>query len=203
MSKVYLNKSFIVISGQPDREQKYCLLHKYHSKDELYTKISSFIENDEFCSLNIYSGKINSLWQDFRSYFENRTAAGGLLVNNNEKLLFIRRRGVWDLPKGHLSENEAPEEGARREIEEETGLSPGKRLSILKPTYHIYPLDDKWILKETNWYIFDYSGEGKALPQVEEYITEVRWFGRDETEEVLKNTWPSISDVINEALIHF
>ena len=202
MYKVYFNKSYIVISGQPDLEQKYCLLHKYHHKDELYAKISGFIENDKFRTFNIYFQEINSLWEAFRAYFENRTAAGGLLVNNYGKLLFIRRNGKWDIPKGHLSGNEALEECARREIEEETGLIPGTRLAILKPTYHIYPLGDNWILKETNWYIFGYNGEGKALPQVAEGISGLRWFGRDEIEDVHKNTWPSISGVINEALIY-
>jgi len=171
MYKVYFNKRFIVISGQPDRMQKYCLFHKYHDVDELYIKISSFISNNDISSFNIYSYKIDSLWNSFRGYFENRIASGGLLLNKNGELLFIRRRGKWDIPKGHMIENESVRECAVREIVEETGLRAGKARLILNPTYHIYKKDESWILKETHWYVFEDTGEGKASPQESEDIT--------------------------------
>ncbi|MGM0667353.1 MAG: NUDIX domain-containing protein [Bacteroidota bacterium] len=180
--------------------QKYCLFHKYNGIDELYAKISAFIENDDSGSFNIYSQSLDLLWEAFRSYFENRTAAGGLLVNEKGEFLFIRRRDRWDIPKGHLSDGEDLQECARREIREETGLIPSKELAQLSKTYHIYYVGDKPVLKETSWFIFDYRGGGTALPQEEEDITEVRWFGRKEINIVCSDTWPSISDVINEAL---
>lgn len=200
MHKVYFDKRFIVISSQPDRMQKYCLFHNYHDIDELYAKISAFINNPEISTLNIYSYKIDSLWNAFRAYFANRIAAGGILHNDNEELLFIMRRSKWDLPKGHLTENESILECALREIREETGLGAGKVIFVLKPTYHIYKLDEQWILKETHWYIFNYTGEGKPVPQKSEDITEIRWFNREKIKYVHQNTWPSISDVINEAI---
>ncbi len=200
MYKVYFDKRFIVISSQPDRMQKYCLFHKYHDVDELYTKISSFINNNDIDSFNIYSYKIDSLWNAFRGYFENRIASGGLLLNENGKLLFIRRHDKWDIPKGHLLDNESIREGAVREIEEETGLWAGKARLILKPTYHVYKKGVKWILKETHWYVFEDTGEGKANPQESEGITELRWFNREEIKYVHQDTWPSISDVIHEAV---
>ncbi len=200
MYKIYFDKRFIFISSQPDRMQKYRLFYKYHDIDELYAKISAFIRNNEISSLNIYSYKINSLWNAFRAYFENRIASGGLLYNDNEELLFIRRRSKWDIPKGHLSENESVRECAVREIEEETGLIAGEAMLILNPTYHIYKKDEKWVLKETHWYVFNDTGEGKAAPQVSEDITEVRWLSREEIKYVHQNTWPSVSDVIHEAI---
>ncbi|HCC70292.1 MAG TPA: hypothetical protein DEQ09_03955 [Bacteroidales bacterium] len=199
MHKVYFDKRFIVLSSHRDRMQKYCLFHKYNDIDELYAKITEFIEDNKISSLNIYSDKINSLRDAFRAYFETRIAAGGLIVNSREELLFIKRGGKWDIPKGHLSANESVSECAVREIEEETGMVPGDALSVLKPTYHIYNIGTTWILKETHWYIFKFSGQGKALPQEEENITEVKWFGWDEIKYVHQNTWPSISDVINDA----
>jgi len=180
--------------------QKYSLFHKYHDIDELYKKISGFLDNSEISSLNIYSYKINSLWQAFRSYFEVRLAAGGLIIKNDE-LLFIKRRGKWDIPKGHLSGKESILECARREIKEETGLTPGKNIHSLKTTYHIYQLNEKWILKETHWYAFDFSGQGNIIPQEAESITEVRWFGMNELNHIHRNTWTSISDVIHDAVI--
>src|SRR5258708_7603501 len=49
-------------------------------------------------------------------------ACGGLVHNENAELLFMLRRGKWDLPKGHLDKGETMEQCALREVEEETGL---------------------------------------------------------------------------------
>lgn len=50
-----------------------------------------------------------------------------IFVIRNEKLLLGKRRntagdGDWGLPGGHLEKNERMEDGAKRELEEETGL---------------------------------------------------------------------------------
>ncbi len=200
MYKIYLDSRFIVISSQPDRMQKYCLFHKYHDIDELYDKISAFITNPEITSFNIYSYKIDALWQAFKGYFEVRTAAGGLLFNDRQELLFIKRHGRWDAPKGHLEKGESIEDCARREIEEETGIIPGEFISRLKPGYHIYKTGGKDILKVTHWFVFSCTGEGMILPQEEEGITEVRWFNKYDLQQVHGSTWPSISDVIHNAI---
>jgi 8-oxo-dGTP pyrophosphatase MutT (NUDIX family) len=180
--------------------QKYCLFHKYNGIDDLYAKISAFIEDDNTGSINIYSESLDSLWEAFRSFFENRKAAGGILVNEKRELLFIRRRDRWDIPKGHLMDKEELLECARREIQEETGLIPAAKLAQLSNTCHIYFLRGNTVLKETSWFIFNYTGGGTAQPQEEEDITEVRWFRKNEISTVYNDTWPSISDIINEAL---
>lgn len=51
----------------------------------------------------------------------------GALVVRNGRLLLVERaiepfKGHWDIPGGFLGYAEAPEAGARREVEEETGL---------------------------------------------------------------------------------
>lgn len=200
MYKIYLDSRFIVISSQPDRMQKYCLFHKYHDIDDLYAQISAFINKPDITSLNIYSYKIDALWQAFKSYFETRMAAGGLLSKDRQELLFIRRSGRWDAPKGHLEKGESIQECAAREIKEETGLVPGDMIKKLGLSYHIYEAGGKNILKITQWYLFSCSGEGRALPQEEEGITEVRWFNKNDLQQVHLSTWPSISDVIHNAI---
>ena len=62
----------------------------------------------------------------------NLITAGGLVINNNSKVLLIYRKNKWDLPKGKLDEGENLEEAAIREVVEETGLDITK-LSINEP----------------------------------------------------------------------
>ncbi len=49
-------------------------------------------------------------------------AAGGLVQNSNGDFLFMERNETIDLPKGKLEKGESDEEGALREVEEETGV---------------------------------------------------------------------------------
>ena len=49
---------------------------------------------------------------------------GVIAVTKNKKILLVRGRktGKWSLPKGHRESNETPEECAKREMNEETGI---------------------------------------------------------------------------------
>ncbi|MFA6909309.1 MAG: NUDIX domain-containing protein [Patescibacteria group bacterium] len=48
----------------------------------------------------------------------------GILCDNKGRVLLCHRRDVdlWNLPGGHLEQNESPWDGVLREIKEETGL---------------------------------------------------------------------------------
>ena len=57
----------------------------------------------------------------------NPKPSGNALVVKDGKVLLVRRsiqpyKGWWDIPGGFLEGREHPEEGARREVREETGL---------------------------------------------------------------------------------
>lgn len=47
-----------------------------------------------------------------------------IMDENNRFLLMKEENGLWDLPGGGLDEGESAEEGLRREMMEEMGLSP-------------------------------------------------------------------------------
>lgn len=52
-----------------------------------------------------------------------RKSAGGIVFNNEGKLLLVSQRGdSWSLPKGHVNEGETVLEAAVREIREESGI---------------------------------------------------------------------------------
>ena len=52
------------------------------------------------------------------------------------------------------------------------------------------------MLKKTYWYNMTFTGTTKLKPQKEEGITQVRWFKREQTGTIIKNTFPSIMDVL-------
>lgn len=103
-------------------------------------------------------------------------AGGGIVFNDRGELLLIFRRGKWDLPKGKIELKEEIRDGAKREVEEETGV----KVEIIdeKPctTYHAYKLKGKNSIKETSWYKMKaLNGDKKLVPQTEEDIEQAVW----------------------------
>ena len=44
-----------------------------------------------------------------------------------------------------------------------------------------------------------HKGKAKLVPQTEEGITDVRWFDKTQIAAIVKNTFPSIMDVLEKA----
>lgn len=144
----------------------------------------------------ICSDHVEKAWNTFRSQFEWVPAAGGLVINPDGLLLFILRQGKWDLPKGKIEDGEESAIGAVREVEEECAIRSPEIIRPLLTTWHTYIQNGEPMLKSTDWYLMKYEGTETPRPQVEEGITEVRWFDPSQLREVFANTYPSISDVI-------
>ena len=86
-----------------------------------------------------------------------------------------------------MEKGETIEQTALREVAEETGLS---RLSIkrpLEPTYHIYPLKGKRVLKTTHWFLMHHAGDGKFKIQTEEDIEDARWLAKPQWRTIQNN----------------
>ena len=107
---------------------------------------------------------------------KNLITAGGLVINNNNKVLFIYRKNKWDLPKGKPDKGENLEEAALREVVEETGLDINK-LSINKPllsTRYKSFVNGK-IVKRAAWFLMNYENESNRNSTIDEGI--VKQFG--------------------------
>lgn len=152
-----------------------------------------FIDN----SPNIYQlDNEQSLLEAFSDH-EFIEAAGGMVRRGNA-FLFIKRHGMWDIPKGKLEEGESPEIGAIREIEEECGLVAPRIVDHLINTWHTYETKKgKKVLKKTYWYLLDEAEITQLVPQEEEGITEVGYFNLDKFGEIRSNTYLSIIDVMD------
>lgn len=134
----------------------------------------------------------------FEQFFEgyDKIEAAGGIVKRKKKFLFIKRLGMWDLPKGKIEVNESPELGAIREIEEECGIENPRIKKLIQITYHTYLYEGKPTIKKTYWFAMRYSGPKTLTPQSEEDITDAVWLSESELKLVTENTYPSILDVI-------
>ena len=131
--------------------------------------------------------------------FRMAPAAGGIVVKDG-KFVSIVRKGIPDLPKGHIEQGETPEAAALREVEEETGIGKLRIVKELPSTWHCYLEHEEWTLKRTYWYMMESEEAIQPKPQTEEGITEIKLIGNEEIEEFLKNTFRSISEILEKDL---
>ena len=96
-------------------------------------------------------------------------AAGGVVKNSKDEILFIYRLKKWDLPKGKLDKGETIMECAKREVEEETKVKVECGEKIIS-TWHTYTRNKKFILKKTTWYKMNSLDDSGMKPQKKENI---------------------------------
>jgi len=116
--------------------------------------------------------------------------------NNKGEYLFIYRNDKWDLPKGKIEKDEKTKIAAVREVEEECGIKVTRLGEKICKTYHAYISRGEVVLKKTHWYDMKYNGKAKLVPQLDEGITDVRWFKKGHIDAIIQNTFPSILDVL-------
>ena len=141
----------------------------------------------------------NAVVQALKETFRMAPAAGGIVMKDG-KFVSIVRKGIPDLPKGHVEQGETPEEAALREVEEETGIGNLKIVKALPTTWHCYLEHEEWALKPTYWYLMSTIEDIQPKPQTEEGITEIKLIGNEEIEDFLKNTFRSISEILGKDL---
>jgi 8-oxo-dGTP pyrophosphatase MutT (NUDIX family) len=197
MYKVFFNerKVFLTDNFEKHFNTKYGLFYKYQNQEELEDLLDFYRNLRKIDTLYIIHDDIEELRNYFRACYLNINAAGGLVKDRQGKILIIKRRNKWDLPKGKVDRNEDFQQTAIREVKEECGISDIQIIQPLLSTYHTYKLDGRPVLKKTSWFEMLYSGTGSPEPQLKEHITEVKWFSKSELGEVIKNTYPSILDV--------
>ena len=175
----------------------------YNPSELIISQILNTIDPTEERAVVLAAKKLEDLKAALWKRFEIIKAGGGLVFNEDGKVLMMFRRGKCDLPKGKLDEGESIEECAVREIEEETGLKELVREKFITTTYHHYSFKGKEILKESYWYEVRTNFKGSLVPQLEEDITEVKWVAITELDNYLENTYASIREVFAAAgLIH-
>ncbi len=199
--KIYFNDSPLFLCDEiTDEINKYIHHDDAIFIDELSTPaINSIIHEMHQKKIHagiFYHNDLEKLKKVFWKKFTIVEAGGGIVSNEKKELLFIFRRGKWDLPKGKLDKGETLEECAVREVEEETGLKNVKLKKPLLVTYHTYDENGKHCLKESHWFTMNAKGDQSLIPQVEEQITQLQWVTENKISSLIKNTYPSIIDVL-------
>ncbi|MBQ0153053.1 MAG: NUDIX domain-containing protein [Chryseobacterium sp.] len=196
MYKVFVNEKKLLLSKELENLEKTL---KYDSFTTLEIALD-LLQNTSVKELNVYGENLDEIWSEFKKLFRIIEAAGGLVYQPNGDLLFIKRLGKWDLPKGKMEIGESREESAIREIEEETGLRDVVLGQFINTTYHIYiERNGDRVLKFTHWFKMDFDGEDTSKPQIEEGITEVAWKNTSQIEsEVFPSTFKNIQLIISE-----
>ena len=144
----------------------------------------------------LWNSNFDKLRKAFYKHFSIVQAAGGLVKNEDDDILFIFRKGKWDLPKGKKDADEEAKECALREVKEETGLLTVKVSGKICSTYHTYQEFGKRILKETEWFDMKATSQQELAPQTEEDIQKVEWVNKSNLSERLKKAYPLIVDVV-------
>lgn len=197
MYKVFVNEKKLSVSKYPENVEKKL---PYDGISTIEIAID-LLQNTSCTEINIFGESIDEIWNDFTTLLKVVEAAGGIVGNRNNEILFIKRLGKWDLPKGKIEKGESLQQAALREVEEETGLQELILEDYINSTFHIYTERiGTRILKTTHWFKMTYTGTKAAIPQLEEGITEVDWKNNKKIkDEVYPATFKNIQLILNEA----
>ena len=134
----------------------------------------------------------------------NIKAAGGIVIQG-KKILFIKKNGRWEFPKGRLKKGSKRKSTALREIYEETGI-PKEDLNIVKPlipTYDNIKIGKNAVTKKTYWYLIEFLGDAKTKlrPEKREGITKCKWLTSSEIVLIMKDSRPLVHYLL-EFVLH-
>lgn len=191
MYKVFYNEKALSLSEKPLENSRNLNYLNPTQFDEALAILKNTSENH----VHIFYHNLEKIWQEFVNRFDYLEAAGGIVENKNKEILFIKRLGKWDLPKGKVEIGETISEAAVREVQEETGIQQIQLIGFLTQTYHIY-FQENLKLKTTYWYKMKHEDDEILIPQLEEGITKVIWRSEEDWDQLFQNTYENIKIVL-------
>ncbi|CAM1360512.1 NUDIX domain-containing protein [Tenacibaculum sediminilitoris] len=197
MYKVFVNDKPIIFTTSIKNEEDFSV---YICKNTIIEELIYGLKVGKLNGLYLYCNNLTEDWLSFKVKFKVIIAAGGLVLNKREEVLFIYRGNKWDLPKGRVEDGEGLEETAIREVEEECGVKNNSITKKLLVTYHLFIHQNKYRLKETHWYLMNSNYQGSLTPQLEEGITEAVFKNKEATCKALQNTFANIKMVYESYL---
>lgn len=203
MYKVFISDRPLIIRSRQNAtvELRDGHLHFHAGTSAELEHILQLLQNDvNIRAVHVYNENPDALYQALAGMCTIVKAAGGIVLNPKGEVLFIHRRGSWDLPKGKMDHGETPEQTAVREVAEECGIPQPVLSKKLKTTWHVYKESGDRILKPTEWFLMHSDYEGELTPQADEGIDDVRWVQRKHWRELAKHSYPNIADLIDHLI---
>ncbi len=121
------------------------------------------------------------------------TSCGVVLVNFGTVLLLQYPQGHWDLPKGHVEEDEPYAETMKRELHEETGIEEIRiHEGFQKTTSYSYTYKGKERIKQVYWFLAETEELSVTLSHEHRDYIWLDWdsafqlITHDETREVVR-----------------
>src|SRR5687768_1665805 len=149
--KIYFGNKPLIITDKITEELKAYednkatgIMHEV-SPAHVKTMINELKKSEIIAGIFMISS-IEMRFAEIKKAFNLIQAAGGAVLNKENELLFIYRRGKWDLPKGKVDEGEELDACAVREVQEETGIQQIELKKLLCTTYHTYYEKEEIIL---------------------------------------------------------
>ena len=207
MYKIFINEHPLIITEDERSVENFSQYHILNHESN--ASILKAIETLEYADRNhhalgliLFTKDIDYTYRAFRKFFKVIKAAGGIVYNDKGEILLIKRKGLWDIPKGKIDKGESKKEAGVREVMEETNVDGIHLFEKIGKSYHCYWLNGVRVLKLTWWYRMTTSNYKKAKPQKEEKITEIRWV---QPKELLKEldtmeTYGSIREILKDHL---
>lgn len=201
MFKIFYNNKILLISEKETDDKSFTKIN-FLSEEKIKNELNIFLNHKDSPGLNIYGKDFKTLPDFICGYFKIIYAAGGLVFDKAGNMLYIRRLGYFDFPKGKLEKGEDPETGAVREVCEECGINEADMQieKKLMKIYHIYPLKERFVLKETSWFLMRFYGDYALTPQTEEDITETGWMDKSQISKFKEGTYPSLIDLFTAGI---
>jgi len=117
-----------------------------------------------------------------------RVGAGGVIISKEHLIAIVANREAnrdisgWTLPKGGVDEGETIDEGAIREIEEETGLTNLTKIEELESYYRLGGVSND-VLKKIHMIL--YRTDEENLAPTDPHNPEARWVTLEEATQMM------------------
>ncbi|MFT6368943.1 MAG: 8-oxo-dGTP pyrophosphatase MutT (NUDIX family) [Maribacter sp.] len=189
MYKVFVNELPLILTNklsETDNGEYFPL-----NKEAIHGAIKA-LKKKKLTEAYIYHPNHEEILKKFTKEIPLIVAAGGVVTNDEGKVLFIYRNDKWDLPKGKLDKGESVEDCAIREVMEETGVDGLRIENFLRTTYHVFNHNGIPTLKQVHWYAMKTEYNGKLKPEKKEGIEKVKWKGPNKIKKALQNSYANI-----------
>ena len=202
MLKIFINETPLLLCNEAEAKDfsasAILLKGRFLNVKMLHSYLDMLEKPHDFEQVIIFSDDFKALKKAFIKLFVVIKAAGGLVRNSNDEILFIFRRGFWDLPKGKIDDGEKKKHAAVREVQEETVVQNIDLQDLICKTLHVYTHKNKRVLKKTYWYNMK-TIDSALVPQTEEDIEQAVWLSKTAFLGEPRKVYKGILEVLEKA----